>query len=198
MLEFTNKDIRIFVIGVTIFTVLYLCLFSKKGMNINIRGYISAFISCIMYGVCSIFIIVGLGIVRQAIKQHSENIGYVILCLGWLILSSIIVMKLIEKDFNIKFEFLSRIRAFIFKDIFKYIFLIVPLLFTGLTFYAAYVSRDNILQCVVLILVGIIFFIFGIFFFKLLNIVFNKKAKEKIINNSNKRKVKMSISKIMK
>lgn len=197
MIEFSNKHIEIFVIGIAIFTVLYLWLFSKKGKDKNIRGYIDALKSCIFYGVCSIFIIVGIGIVIQTIKQNSGIIGATIIFLGWLMIALIIVLKLIEKDFNKKFEFLSKIKVYIFKYIFKYISLIVPLLFPGLIFYAAYESRDNILQCITLILVGIILIIIEFSVYKFLHDIFNGKSKEKTINNINKEKFQISISQII-
>lgn len=91
------------------------------------------------------------------------------MALGWLFLCAIIIFKRIEEDFNIKFEIFSKIRQYFFENIFANIFNITSKIFMLLTFWAAYDSRQNIFQCIILIIVGLIFGITGRFFKRLLN-----------------------------
>lgn len=88
-------------------------------------------------------------------------LGSILIVSVWCIICFAIVCACLKKDFNVEFKKLTnigkKVKEFIFTKVLKYVFLTIPLFFSVLTFWAAYDSRENILQSVILIIVGCIF-----------------------------------------
>lgn len=129
MISFTFEHIKLYSIFVTIFTIIYLILYYKKGINKTIIGYIYAIFHCIEFAVCFIFIIIGFTILIGIIQGKMEILA-AILSIGWFIICIFITKRNVYKDFNviipIKFDndpigLLFRAVAIIIIPIFIYI-----------------------------------------------------------------------------
>ena len=133
-----------------------------------------------------LFIIVGVGLLRSIFEQNKDAIfGIMIIVLGWYLLCFIAIITCLKEDFNIKFERLTNIGKKIKKSIrcsLKYIFLIAFTFAMLICFYAAYdvfIDTKNILQIIMLIIVGLIFGSMGYFFYRILGIFSLEKSLKK-------------------
>ena len=178
MLSFTFEQVKTYGIGIAILMVIYIIIYKYKGINQNLNGYISAIKSCIFYGVCGVFIIVGVGVLKQLIIQKSNYLAAII-PIGWFVLCLFIIKSCILNDFGIeiyKFNIMGFIMRIIFSILYKY----VPIFFAVLCFLAAYDSRSNIFQVIALIIVGVICLGISILVFKISNLFkFDRDEKKK-------------------
>lgn len=62
ILEFSIEQVKCWGMGVLLFTIGYVLLYSWKGQDKTVAGYINAINSCARYAICSIFAIVGYGL----------------------------------------------------------------------------------------------------------------------------------------
>lgn len=99
MLEFTNNDIKKYLIGVLIFTVIYMLIYHKKGFRRDIIGYIGALKSCFFYSIVFIFFMVGIGLINIGVIERMYTV--LLVPLGWLLLGYLIVKNRLKKDLNI-------------------------------------------------------------------------------------------------
>lgn len=99
MLEFTNDQVKQYLLGVIIFTLFYMIIYHMKGTRKNVRGYIDAIKSCFIYAVSFIFFIVGIGLVKQFIVEKMY-MGLLI-PLGWLVIIYLLLRQCLKTDFDI-------------------------------------------------------------------------------------------------
>ena len=118
-----------------------------------------------MYTTCAAFIIVGFGILIKIINQRTGYIGILVPVVWWLICIEI-VKRCIEKDFNFKI-YKFDIRNYTLQIV-GFMFKIAGIAFAILCFWAAYDSRENTFQVIVLVIVGLIFGIVGQFFYDII------------------------------
>lgn len=165
MLEFTNEQIIGYLIGVIVFTVFYLIVYSKKGVCKNIAGYIEAVKSCFVYGVVGVFLIVGTGIARQIIMQGSAYAGLIV-PIGWLLIIYLVVKSRLKKDFDLDISVfkLDARKKNIVKNIFVRCIIGVAFIFASymIFFVAVPDTANQPYDPVPLVLAGALFGVLGI------------------------------------
>lgn len=113
-------------------------------------------------------------------------VGAIVIVGIWYILCFAAICTCLKKNFNFEFKRITaignKIREFIFKRLFKYIFFIGFEFAMIMCFFAAYdviVRNNNILQCVMLIIVGLVFGIGGYFFYNIIRSLTSKDTPQK-------------------
>lgn len=92
-------EVEIFSIAVIIFSLLYMFIFYKKGVNRTVGGYIRALYNCFIYAVAGLFFVVGLLLTKLAISEGQYVI--IIIPLVWLFIEYSLVKKGLLTDFNL-------------------------------------------------------------------------------------------------
>lgn len=113
-------------------------------------------------------------------------LGSILIVSVWWIICFAIICACLKNDFNIEFKKLTnvgkKVKEFIFTKLLKYILLTIPLFFSILTFWAAYDCRENILQSIILIIVGCILGLTVLFFYNFIKEATSNKSEEKKIS----------------
>lgn len=165
MLEFTSGQIIIFLILSVLLSVFYLIIYSKKGANKTVYGYVTALGHCFVYAILAFFGIVGIGLVKEAIT--SSQLAILVVPIGWLLLIFIILRKSLKTDFNLGGNTFS-----INPDIKNELVFITVLLFISIGFIIAVVmtavsvlsNNNNLSGAIILILIiGTVFGIPAVF-----------------------------------
>ena len=100
MISFTYEQVKLYSAFAILFTIIYLILYYKKGINKTIIGYIYAIFHCIEFALCFIFIIIGTTILIKIIQGKIEVLA-AILSIGWFIICAFIAKRNVYNDFNI-------------------------------------------------------------------------------------------------
>lgn len=137
---------------------------------------------------------------RQAVVQQELNviIAAIFIVGIWYMMCFYIICICLKKDFNIEFKKITnigkKIKEFIFTKILKYVLLGIPLFFSVLTFWAAYDSRENIVQSIILIIVGCVF---GLPALIIYNFIKEEPSKNKDKEKKSSKKITINIIQIM-
>lgn len=99
MLEFTYDEVKKYLLGVIVFTAIYLLVFYKKGKNKSMIGYMNAIKSCIVYAVIGVFFVVGIGIIKLAFEQLEYMA--LLIPLGWLLIIYLVLKECLKNDFDL-------------------------------------------------------------------------------------------------
>lgn len=194
-MEITSEDIRMYLITVLFFSITYILIvlrFGKENFWYNLANGIT---SSIMWAGILIFVFCGIKFAKEYSNPQNPKGAIISLLGGWGILFSIVSLNIIKKDFDMEFSFLKKCEDFLFKKVFKYLFLFAAIIVGVITLYAAYTCRKNILQCILLVICGITFFMAGYFFYNVLDRTY--KSKKTIKKIENKRLKPFLVSKIM-
>ena len=175
MLVYTFEQAKIVLIAGLIFSIMYLILY--KGKKQSVGGYVSAIRNCVTYLICGIFAIVGCGLTIKIIEQRTAYMGLLI-SVTWYMLCLYLIKRAIQKDFGIDIDEIKIIK-YIFIP-YKFILYVIEhlsfigkhggIILGGIMWFLAYTCRENIVQAISLVLVGIIF---GIIYRFTVGIVFD-------------------------
>ena len=168
MIDFSYEQVKVFVLVCLVFSIFYINLISKKGKITGKSILKEGIASTIVYTVCFIFIILGISILNQMIETNSVHFIGILGVVFWFFIIIILILNCLKKDFNIQIKILNdnikeNIYEIILPKITKYLILIIGLIFMSIACLAAYECRKNVIQAILIVIVGIIFALPGLF-----------------------------------
>ena len=170
MIEFSYEQVKIFILACLIFSILYMKLLSKKGKMIGKSILKEGIASTVVYAWCFVFVILGISILNKMIETNSVHFIGVLVLLFWFFIIIIWILSCLKKDFDIQIKILNdnvkeKLYENILPKISKYLILIIGLIFMSISLWAAYDCRNNVIQAILIIIVGSVFALPGLFFF---------------------------------
>ena len=157
-MEISLSQIKIYIFGWIILSMLYMVIYRFKGTRQDFEGYFQAIQSCICYGVVSLFVVFGIFIVKEIIVQRMY-IGLIIPIVWGMIGYSIIKaalkrdfslnIRIIKRDFDILEKMLRIVILLFFFGVF--LFMAGALIYLGITEVS-----DDLIRMIIMIFFGII------------------------------------------
>ena len=162
MIEFSYEQVKVFILACLIFSILYMKLISKKGKITGKSILKEGIASTVVYAVCLVFVILGMSILNKMIETNSVHFIGVLGVLFWFFIIVIWILSCLKKDFDIQIKILNdKIKENLYENIFpkisKYLILIIGVIFMSIAFLAAYECRKNVIQAILILIVGSIF-----------------------------------------
>ena len=152
------NQINIYVFIWIIISIIYMLIYRFKGTRQSFEGYFQAIQSCICYGVVSIFVALGIFIVKEIIIQKIY-IGLII-PLVWGLIGYSIIKACLKRDFSINIQILkieTNIIERIIRMIILLFFFVVFLFMAGVMVYIAVTEfNGELLRMLIMIMVGIV------------------------------------------
>lgn len=104
-MEFTNEQVKIFIISAIIGSIIYMLIYSKKGQNKSVSGYFLALMHCFSLAVISIFIIIGNWLIKVCLTQL-VYVGLII-PIGWFFIAYNLIKQILNNDFGLNIHMIN-------------------------------------------------------------------------------------------